>query len=245
VIHVAASEFGEGAPTGGEHVAETPRRAVHRRGIRVVVVDDHELVRRGLREVLAEAGGIAVVGEAATVRDGLRRVGAQHPDVVLTDVRLPDGSGIELCRQVHQSDPEVRVICVTSVDDPDTVHTAILAGACGYLLKEIRGSALAEAVRRVAAGQCLLDPAVTGHVFERLRNPDPVHPELAVLTPQERRILELIVDGHTNREIGTALNVSEQTVKNHVTNVLSKLNVTRRTQAAVFGARLRRRTNER
>jgi two-component system response regulator DevR len=216
-----------------------PRRPGNRRGIRVVLVDDHELVRRGLREVLTEAGGIWVVGEASTAKDGLRRIDSQHPDVVLTDVRLPDGSGIELVRQVHQSTPLVRVICVTSADDAEAVHQAILAGASGYLLKEIRGATLADAVRRVAGGQCVLDPAVTGQVFERLRNPEAVHPELAVLTPQERRILELIIDGHTNREIGAALNVSEQTVKNHVTNLLAKLKVTRRTQAAVLGARLR------
>jgi two-component system, NarL family, response regulator DevR len=222
-----------------------PRRSAARRGIRVVLVDDHELVRRGLREVLAEVGGISVVGEAGTLKEGLRRIGAHHPDVVLTDVRLPDGSGIELCRQVAQTDATVRVICVTSVDDPEVVHSAILAGACGYLLKEIRGAALADGVRRVAAGQCLLDPAVTGQVFERLRNPEAVAPELAVLTPQERRILELIIDGHTNREIGTVLNVSEQTVKNHVTSLLAKLNVTRRTQAAVLGARLRQHAGDR
>jgi len=216
-----------------------PRRPGHRRGIRVVLVDDHELVRRGLREVLTEAGGIQVVGEAGTLADGVRRVAAQHPDVVLTALRLPDGSGIDLVRQVCQADPSVRVVCVTSVQDPQAVHTAILAGACGYLLKEIRGAALADAVRRVASGQCLLDPAVTGPVFERLRDPEAVPAELAVLTPQERRILELIVDGHTNREIGGVLNVSEQTVKNHVTSLLSKLKVTRRTQAAVLGARLR------
>ncbi|HEY6798353.1 MAG TPA: response regulator transcription factor [Kineosporiaceae bacterium] len=215
-----------------------PRRAGTRR-IRVLLIDDHELVRRGLREVLSEAGGISVVGETATVRDGMRRVVAHHPEVVLTDVRLPDGSGIDLCRQLAHTDPAVRVVCLTSVSDPDVVHTAILAGASGYLLKEIRGAALAEGVRRVAAGQCLLDPGVTAQVFERLRNPEGVHPELSALTPQERRILELIVDGHTNREIGAALNVSEQTVKNHVTSLLSKLNVTRRTQAAVLGARLR------
>ena len=233
-------EYRDHTPTGGECMAETGAgRASTRRGIRVVLVDDHELVRRGLREVLADAGGISVVGEAGTLIEGLRRISSQHPDVVLTEVRLPDGSGIDLLRQVRQSHPAVRVVCVSSVDDPQAVHTAILAGACGYLLKEIRGTALAEAVRRVAAGQSLLDPAVTEQVFERLRNPEAVHPALAALTPQERRILELIVDGHTNREIGAELNVSEQTVKNHVTNLLAKLKVTRRTQAAVLGARLR------
>jgi DNA-binding NarL/FixJ family response regulator len=222
-----------------------PRRSGTRRGIRVVLIDDHELVRRGLREVLTEAGGISVVAEAGNVKEGMRRIATHHPDVVLAELRLPDGSGIELCRQLRQTDPSVRVVCVTSVDDPEAVYATILAGACGYLLKEIRGATLADGVRRVAAGQCLLDPAVTGQVFERLRNPDAVHPELAVLTPQERRILELIVEGHTNREIGGVLNVSEQTVKNHVTSLLSKLNVTRRTQAAVLGARLRRQAGDR
>lgn len=204
-----------------------------------MLVDDHELVRRGLREVLVEAGGISVVGEAGTLAEGLRRVGNQRPDVVLTAVRLPDGSGLDLCRQVCQNEPLTRVLFVTSVADPETVHAAVLAGAAGYLLKEIRGAELAEYVRRVAAGQCVLDPAVTGEIFERLRNPDAVHRELAQLTPQERRILELIVDGHTNREIGGLLNVSEQTIKNHVTSLLAKLKVSRRTQAAVLGARLR------
>ena len=218
----------------------TPRRPGMRRRIRVVLVDDHELVRRGLREVLGEAGGIAVVGEAGTLRDGLRSVSALRPDVVLTDLRLPDGSGLDLVRALARCDPQVRVVCLTALADPDAVHAAILAGARAYLLKEIRSGDLAEAVRRVAAGQCLLDPAVTATVFERLRNPGGVHPRLAPLTPQERRIFDLIVDGYTNREIGSALNVSEQTVKNHVTNVLAKLNVTRRTQAAVLGATLRR-----
>jgi two-component system, NarL family, response regulator DevR len=222
-------------------VAEAvPRRSGARRGIRAVLVDDRELVRRGLREVLAEAGGISVVGEAATLADGLHRIDVQRPDVVLTGVRLPDGSGLELCRQVCRDERPTRVLFVTSVDDPETVHAAVLAGAAGYLLTEIRGAALAECVRRVAAGQCVLDPAVTAPVFERLRNPVAVQHELAVLTPQERRILELIVDGHTNREIGSLLNVSEQTIKNHVTSLLAKLKVTRRTQAAVLGARLRR-----
>jgi two-component system response regulator DevR len=205
-----------------------------------VVVDDHELVRRGLREVLADAGGIDVVGEAATAREALRRINALRPDVVLLDVRLPDRSGIEVCREVRAAHPEVRVLMITSFDDPEAVYAAILAGASGYVLKDLRASVMVDAVRRIATGQSMLDPAVTGQVLERIRHPASVDPQLAALTAQERRILDLIVDGMTNREIAATLHVSEQTVKNHVTGVLSKLHVTRRTQAAVYGARSRR-----
>lgn len=216
-----------------------PRISGTRDAIRVVIVDDHELVRRGLRDVLAESGGIDVVGEADNARDAVRRIAELRPDVALLDVRLPDGSGIEVCRQVRSADPRLRALMVTSYEDPEAVYAAILAGASGYVLKEIRGSGLAEAVVRVASGQSLLDPAVTGQVLERLRHPAAVDPQLAALTAQERRILDLIAEGLTNREIGVSLHVSEQTVKNHVTNVLAKLNVTRRTQAAVIGARFR------
>jgi two-component system, NarL family, response regulator DevR len=217
----------------------SPRRPGGRRGLRVVVVDDHELVRRGLREVLTEFGDIEVVGEAGTAPEAVRRIRALRPDVALLDVRLPGGGGIEVCRQVRAADPGIRVLMITSYDDPEAVYAAILAGASGYVLKEIHGTTLIDAVRRVASGQSLLDPAVTGQVLERLRHPAAVDPQLGALTAQERRILDLIVDGMTNREIGAALHVSEQTVKNHVTSLLAKLNVSRRTQAAVFGARVR------
>lgn len=213
--------------------------------IRTVVVDDHELVRRGLREVLADAGGIEVVGEASTAQEAVRRIHALRPDVVLLDVRLPDASGIEVCREVRSAHPAVRVLMMTSFDDPEAVYAAIIAGACGYVLKDVRASLMVDAVRRIAAGQSMLDPAVTGQVLDRIRHPSAVDPHLAALTAQERRILDLIVDGLTNREIAATLHVSEQTVKNHVTGVLSKLNVTRRTQAAVYGARSRRRSLDR
>jgi DNA-binding NarL/FixJ family response regulator len=221
-------------------IDSAPRRSAAPRGVRVVIVDDHELVRRGLREVLTDAGGIQVVGEASTAQEAIRRIRALRPDVALLDVRLPDGSGIDVCRQIRSADPTVRALMITSFDDPEAVYSAILAGAAGYVLKEIHGSGLIEAIHRVAAGQSTLDPAVTGQVLERLRHPASVDPQLAALTAQERRILDLIVDGLTNREIGEALHVTEQTVKNHVTNVLAKLNVSRRTQAAVYGARLRK-----
>jgi two-component system response regulator DevR len=221
-------------------VTDPASRRPGARSVRVVVVDDHELVRRGLREVLTDAGGIDVIGEAATAQEAVRRINALRPDVVLLDVRLPDGSGIEVCRDVRSTHPGVRVLMITSFDDPEAVYASIIAGASGYVLKELRASVMVDAVRRIAVGQSMLDPAVTGQVLERIRHPSAVDPQLAALTAQERRILDLIVDGMTNREIASTLHVSEQTVKNHVTGVLSKLHVTRRTQAAVYGARSRR-----
>jgi DNA-binding NarL/FixJ family response regulator len=212
----------------------------------VVIVDRHDVVRRGLRGVLTAAPGIRVVGEATTVEQARRRVATLRPDVVLTDARLPDGTAVDVCRAARAERPSVRVVVVTTCTAPDAVYEAILAGVCAYLLVDIGGDALVDAVRRVAAGQSMLDPAVTGRVLDRLRHPgaapsaaDGEHGELAALTVQERRILDLIVDGLTNREIGAVLRVSEQTVKNRVTGVLAKLGMTRRTQAAALGSRLR------
>jgi DNA-binding NarL/FixJ family response regulator len=175
-------------------------------------------------------------------------VASLRPDVVLTDARLPDGTAVDVCRLARAERSTVRVVVVTSCTAPDAVYEAILAGVCAYLLVDISGDALVDAVRRVAAGQSMLDPAITGRVLDRLRHPgtgppspNGDHLELAALSVQERRILDLIVDGLTNREIGAVLRVSEQTVKNRVTGVLSKLGVTRRTQAAALGSRLRQR----
>jgi DNA-binding NarL/FixJ family response regulator len=216
--------------------------------IRVVLVDRHDVVRRGLSGVLGVEPGIRVVGEATTVAQARRRVASLHPHVVLTDTRFPDGGAVDLCREVRAASPRARVVVVTACTDPEVVYEAVLAGAVGYLLVEVRPAVLVDAVRRVAAGQSLLDPAVTGRLLDRLRRPGVPsdlegHPELEALTVQERRILALIVDGLTNREIGEMLRLSEQTVKNHVTGLLAKLGVARRTQAAAVGARLRRRAS--
>lgn len=201
--------------------------------IRVFVLDDHELVRRGLRDVLDTAPGIEVVGESGSGAEAARRIPALRPDVALLDVRLPDGSGIEVCRAVRSRDPAIRALMVTSFDDEEARRAAVLAGAAGFVLKQIRGTDLVDAVRRVAAGGTLLpsprqERTTAGGLGERA---------LASLTPQERRILDLVVDGLTNQEIGQRLGIAEKTVRNHVTNVLAKLGFARRTQAAVFMAR--------
>lgn len=216
------------------------------RAVRIVLADSRDVVRRGVRGVLAAAPGIRVVGEASTVEAARRRIAVLKPDVVVTDARFVDGDAVDVCRHARAVSPGVRVVVVTDCTDPDVVYEAVLGGASGYLLVDATPEALVDAVRRVAAGQSLLDPAVTGRLLDRLRHPGSTpssdgHPELTGLTVQERRILEHIVDGLTNREIGVLMHLSEQTVKNHVTGLLAKLGVARRTQAAVLGARVRRR----
>ena len=206
--------------------------------IRVFLLDDHEVVRRGVRELLEAEADIAVVGEADTAETAIARIPAARPDVALLDVRLPDGDGIDVCREIRSRDPDVACIMLTSFSDDEALFQAILAGASGYLLKQIRGTDIVDAVRRVAAGQSLLDPAVTNRVLERLRHPPEEVERLARLTPQERRILMLIADGLTNRQIANEVHLAEKTVKNYVSNLLAKLGMERRTQAAVFAARL-------
>ncbi|MGH1564335.1 response regulator [Mumia sp. DW29H23] len=210
--------------------------------IKVFVVDDHEIVRRGVTDLLETADDIRVVGEAADVAQALARIPSVTPDVAVLDVRLPDGSGIDVCRELQESQPHVRSLILTSYDDDEAVYAAVLAGASGYLLKEVLGSRLVESVREVAAGRSLLDPHVVAQLMRRLRDRDAPHadPRLAGLTDREREVLMLIAEGLSNREIGERLFVAEKTVKNYVTNLLAKLGMQRRTQAAVFGAEVRR-----
>lgn len=206
--------------------------------IKVFVLDDHEVVRRGLRGFLADTGGIEVVGESALAREASRRIPALRPDVAILDVRLPDGSGVEVCREVRAIDPTIKAIILTSYDDDEALFAAILAGASGYVLKQIAGRELVDTIRRVAAGQSLIDPALTARVLDRVRHGDPATTELAGLTDREREILMLIADGLTNRQIGERLFLAEKTIKNYVSGLLDKLGLERRTQAAVLATRL-------
>jgi len=206
--------------------------------IRVFLLDDHELVRRGLRDLLGDEPDIEVVGEAGTAAGAEQAILELRPDVAVLDARLPDGSGIEVCRQVRSRDPGIACLILTSYDEDEALFTAIMAGAAGYVLKEIRGTALVDGVRRVAAGQSLLDPAVTPRVLVRLRKGGGQDERLAGLTDQERRILALIAEGLTNRQIAGRMYLAEKTVKNYVSSLLSKLGLESRTQAAVFATKL-------
>jgi len=207
--------------------------------IRVYLLDDHELVRQGIRRVLESSGEIEVVGEGDTIAIGTSQMRSLRPDVAVLDVRLPDGSGIEACRAIRSTDPNVKALILTSYDDDDALLAAIMAGAGGYVLKEIRGTDLVDAVRRVAAGQSLIDPAVTARLLDRVRSGrSGTGSELDSLTPQEQRLLGYIAEGLTNREIAQQMSLAEKTVKNYVSSVLSKLGVGRRAQAAVIAARL-------
>ncbi|MGH3369762.1 MAG: response regulator [Nocardioidaceae bacterium] len=208
--------------------------------IRVFLLDDHEVVRRGLHDLLESEGDIEVVGESGSVREAIARIPALRPDVAVLDGRLPDGSGIDVCREVRSVDPTIKALILTSYDDDEALFAAILAGAAGYVLKQITGNDLIDAVRRVAAGQSLLDPALTARVLERVRRGPEVNKELAALTEQERKILALIAEGMTNRQIGERLFLAEKTVKNYVSSILAKLGLERRTQAAVLAAKLLR-----
>ena len=205
--------------------------------IRVFLLDDHELVRRGIRELLENEDDIEVVGEAGTAEEAVGRIPATSPQVAILDLRLPDGDGIEVCREVRSRHPEIACILLTSFSDDEAVYAAIMAGAAGYLLKQIRGVDLVEGIRKVAAGESLLDPSITTIVLERLRRRDD-EDELSVLTEQERNILSLIAEGLTNRQIGERMFLAEKTVKNYVSNMLSKLGMSRRTEAAAYAARL-------
>ena len=207
--------------------------------IAVFLLDDHEVVRRGVRDLLEAEPDIRVVGEAGTASSALARIPALRPDVAVLDVRLPDGDGVTVCREIRSRMPEVACLMLTSFGDDDALMDAIMAGAAGFVLKQIRGTDLVGAVRTVASGQSMLDPGAAGRVMARLRDhrgnkPDP----LAGLTPRERRILELIGEGLTNRQIGERLFLAEKTVKNYVSGLFAKLGMERRTQAAAYAARV-------
>lgn len=210
--------------------------------VRVFLLDDHEMVRRGIRDLLANEDDLDVVGEAATAAEALTRIPLTRPDIAMLDVRLGDDprepTGIEVCRDIRSAHPEVACVMLTSFADDEALFAAIMAGAAGYLLKQIHGNDLVGAIRRVGTGESLLDPAVTARVFDRLRNPlTPLDP-LAQLTTQERRILTLISDGKTNREIAAEMFLAEKTVKNYVSRLLAKLGMARRSEAAAYAARL-------
>jgi len=212
-------------------MSETPK-------IRVYLLDDHEIVRQGIRTLLEAAGDIEVVGESGSAVDATNRIPALRPDVAILDGRLGDGSGIEVCRTVRSVDPSINALILTSYDDDEALFSAIMAGAAGYVLKEVKSSDLLSAIRLVATGQSLIDPALTARVLDRVRNPVTVAPELAELTEQEMKLLEFIAQGMTNKQIGEQMFLAEKTVKNYVSSVLAKLGVERRTQAAVLAAKL-------
>jgi two-component system response regulator DevR len=206
-------------------------------GIRVFLLDDHELVRRGIRELLEAEGDIVVVGESGSAQEAARRIPALRPDVAILDGRLPDGSGIDVCRDVRSVDPTIKALILTSYDDDDALFAAIMAGAAGYILKQVRGNDFVDIVRRVAAGQSMLDPAMTAQVLERVRSGPPKDKALEGLTEQEQKILELIGEGLTNRQIAERMYLAEKTVKNYVSSMLAKLGLTSRTQAAIFATK--------
>lgn len=208
--------------------------------LRVFLLDDHEVVRRGLRELLGSEGDMEIVGEAGTAAAAIARIPALRPDVAILDARLPDGNGIEVCRHIRAADPTIRAIILTSFDDDEALFAAIMAGASGYILKQVTGQDLLAAVRQVAAGASLLDPKVTERVLQRLREGSASEPDvMKSLSAQERRILELVAEGLTNRQIGERLFLAEKTIKNYMSNILAKLGLERRTQAAIFASHLR------
>jgi two-component system response regulator DevR len=211
------------------------------RTLRLLVVDDHEVVRQGLVALLDRRTGFQVVAEAGSVEQAIAQARLHRPDIVVMDVRLPDGSGVEACREIRAEMPETRVIMLTSFPDDEAVLSAIVAGASGYLLKQIRARDLVSALEAVGRGESLLDPAVTERVLERVRRiaTGQVNDELSVLTPQEQKILMLVAEGKTNKEIASDVFLSDKTVKNYVSSILSKLNLERRAQAAAFVARHR------
>ena len=209
--------------------------------IRVFLLDDHEVVRRGVRDLLESHDDFEIVGEAGTAQEAIARIPPTHPDVAVIDMRLPDGNGVEVCREVRSIDPKVQCLILTSFADDEALFDAIMAGAAGYLLKQIKSTDLVDAVRRVASGQSLLDPEVTAKVLERIRTGPQQDARLARLSEQEGKILDLIAEGLTNRQIAERMFLAEKTVKNYVSNVLAKLGMERRTEAAVFATQLRSR----
>jgi DNA-binding NarL/FixJ family response regulator len=206
--------------------------------MKVVLVDDHEVVRQGLKTLVDSQEDLEVVGEAGDVDNAIRQVGYHSPDVVVMDVRLPDGTGVEACREIRSRWPNVKVLMLTSYADEEALVSSIMAGASGYVLKRIDSSDLVDAVRKVGNGESLLDPNLTDRLFARIRGDEPDDPLLARLSPQERKILDLIAEGKTNRQIADELFLAEKTVKNYVSNLLSKLEMSRRSEAAAYAARL-------
>ncbi|MGH3165000.1 MAG: response regulator [Trebonia sp.] len=209
------------------------------RQIGVFLLDDHEIVRRGVRDLLESEPDITVVGEAGTASSAIARIPALRPDVAVLDVRLPDGDGVSVCREIRSRMPEVACLMLTSFGDDDALFDAIMAGAAGYVLKQIRGTDLIGAVRTVASGQSMLDSKAASQVMSRLRGQEAKNDPLAGLSPQERRILELIGEGLTNRQIGERMFLAEKTVKNYVSGLFTKLGMERRTQAAAYAVRIR------
>jgi len=206
--------------------------------IRIVLIDDHEVVRAGIKAMIDAQDDLEVVGEAGTAEDGLRRVGYDEPDVVVLDVRLPDRSGVEACRDIRTRFPDVKVLMLTSFADEEALLSAILAGAAGYVLKRVKGSDLVNDIRRVGAGESLLDPEMTEKLFERLRSGPKSDPLLAKLSDQEREIVTHIAEGKTNKQIADDMFLAEKTVKNYVSNLLAKMGMSRRSEAAAYVARL-------
>jgi DNA-binding NarL/FixJ family response regulator len=206
--------------------------------IRVFLCDDHDVVRRGLRDLLETEDDIEVVGEADSAEQAVRRIGALRPDIAILDVRLPDGDGVEVCRDVRSHNPDVACLMLTSFSDDEALFDAVMAGASGYLLKQVRETDLVAAVRTVAAGGSLLDPVTVKNVLDRVRSGTEDDQKLSVLTAQERKIFDLIGKGLTNRQIGEEVFLAEKTVKNYVTSVLMKLGMERRTEAAAYAARV-------
>ncbi len=210
----------------------------------MLLVDDHEVVRQGIKTLIDAEEDMDVVGEAGTADEGVRRVGFDDPHVVVLDVRLPDRSGVEACRDIRDRFPDVKVLMLTSYADEEALMAAIMAGAAGYVLKRIRSGELVESIRKVAAGDSLLDPEMTDRLFKKLRGDEPEDPMLAKLSPQERTILEHVSEGKTNRQIANDMFLAEKTVKNYVSNLLSKMGMHRRTEAAAYMARVSARNED-
>jgi len=205
-----------------------------------MLVDDHEVVREGLRTLIGRNKGLSVVAEASTMAEAIESAAKTKPDVIVMDVRLPDGSGVEACRTIREARPETKVLMLTSYADDEALFASIVAGAAGYLLKQTRGQAVIDAITAVAQGRSLLDPDVTGKVLERVRRGrGDEDPAFASLTEQERKVVEHLAEGKTNREIGAALFLSEKTVKNYVSRILDKLGLSRRAEAAAYMAKRR------
>jgi two-component system response regulator DevR len=207
--------------------------------IRVFLLDDHEMVREGVRSLLESDDDIEVVGEGASVAEALARIPLVKPDVAILDVRLDDGSGIEVCREIRSSNPEIICLMLTSFADDEALYASVMAGAAGYVLKQIRARDLIDDVKRVAGGESLMDPRAVARVVERIANPPQPRSELAALSPQEGRLLDYIAQGLTNRQIAESMFLSEKTVKNYMTGLLNKLNMSNRTEAAVYATKLK------